>query len=542
MPRLAWWNGDKLVMDGEIREPGGLPRGKTWSNETVYLLGEPRWRDLVRSYLRRGDTVCGPVIGRVEGADVQCSKGKYRISSASAWDLPHTPEAAEARIEELEEAMAEEGWYRWPATAGVLASQLSRAFMPDLSQLRTRWRFRSHDGLHQGPTVALKGGAERAWYLDRKGAYLAELAEPMPVASSWASVARGTSWNALKRHEGIVTAQVEIDVFEAAGKPLPPLPVRGTLGTAWPVGVATGTWPIRWLAWAEKEAGVTVHEVLDAQVCKTAPIALPLHDRIDRIGHKGLRRLIYTRAWGGWAALGWFHAGFVETTTGRHYRYAGKDTWWEPRRGTLLNHLHPPTYHPDMAAWVAGGNALKLAQAMHRLKRGEAVMAHIDAVVVTSEDARDRLVKDQGEWSIKGNPGIPIRVYGVGTYEYGSKVAAMGWPAWKPLERTRLAEHVDSQAFGVRRLQKWHGDPSRTAEAEAEPRFAEELPGYGSGPAEPPAYPTWDATLWTKSGWYRGEEVPEDPPPRVETELGTEATQVIHSLLRRGSPVRRSET
>lgn len=517
---IAHWIADRLVLDGDVVAPGGLPRAKSWRNRTAYIVGPPRWRELVSRYLRSGDRVAGPVVGRIQGADVATTGGRWRLVSAAAWDLPADPDTAHAQLDELRDA-AEEAGVEWGATAATVAGRLVRELVPS-TQLPARWRARAHESIHQGPMVALRASAAAAWYVDRRAAFLRHLGDPLPVPGSWASVDLGAhGWRDLCHLDGLVRARVRVHPRWALNRPIAPLPTRTAQGTLWALGELVGTWPIPWLRWATEAGAATVTHLLDVQICRVEPLALPLRSRLEEIPHKVLRRLLYTRAWGSWAASDWATGALDKVPNAIEYKVAGKTIYWLPPKGDRYNHFHPPTYRPDWAAYVACGNGLTMSQTLADLDRSDVAMVHVDAIATTTQTAKRRVMeRDPDGWSTKGEDGAPLRVFAAGTYRHGDRCRAMGLPRWRQssLSESELMEHAKESPTALRSnaLCAWsvegpHGDawaasPATNPTAVAAPRIIAAVDADVL--ARSTRDHTWKGELWTRSGWRRKVQAP----------------------------------
>lgn len=487
-PLVAWCEDGRLLIDGEpVSE---LPRGRGWSQRRVYLVGPVRW-DVVAGLLGPRDTLSGPRAGAPQGATVACDhRGSWELMGGDAWGLPGDAAAAVERLAELREAVADMGW-RWASTAAGLGTRLAwevfRARGDEVGQLEPRYRGLAHRALHPGPQLAVRTGElGDAVAFDRVAAYLQGMRAPVPTPGTWRAVRWGTPWGRLREREGIVTARVQVESWTGA---LPPLPVQGPQGrVAWPEGEMVGTWPIGWLRWAEEAHGVTVADIVDGALCEVSPHLEEIADLFDGVPHPRLRKLLYQRTWGRMASDGWWSASIGPEGTGA--KLGGHRWGWTWAGRDRFGHQNPPHYRPDWAAWVCNHNTIEVLRACHRIPWGALHAAHVDCLWVPAgweEELRWALCEG-GDWAVKARG--PLTLWGVGCYEHGGKIRAMGLEArpGETLTRAQVQAHAERTRLAT----------GGQLTADGMPWPAESL---GRWQAATVVAPAWDRSLWTPGGW-----------------------------------------
>lgn len=502
---LAWDGSAEELHDltGRAWTPGEGPPAE-WRRRGLYVAGSAPWARILARYGAPGDTAAGPRVGEPAGATV----AGLRLYGGAAWGLSAAPAAAAAELAELAEAVAAEG-LRWAGTAGGVAGALVRAEAEGAGwagQLRPRWRGLAREGLHQGPMVAGPVRAARECVqLDRREAYLRALAAPLPEIRRARILRRGTPWASVQRaiqagHGGMVAAQVVIPcegpgdvVSTLAG----PLPVRTRAGTVWPVGSVAGVWTAEVLAAALAAWPAARCAVAGGWLAPCEPLLAPVAERIAAVAHRGLRRALYTRAWGQLAYEGWPEARIIPRPAPDapgHWTPIGPDRAlaWDGG-GVGFGPEGSPIYRPDLAAAVAGHNLARMIGAL-ALAGNACMMALVDALFLTPPAAERVAAADPDGWSVKGQG--PIAILAPGVYVHAGKVKAMGAPAWLPPEaRLRHAESVtlaadpvaaDRLAGGAR----WRDRPPLAPEVDHHsPTAAAVLPARGAP--------------WTPRGWLQ---------------------------------------
>ena len=471
-----------------------LPRDARWARRVVYLVGPAPWLEIGRRYLDPSglaDLLRGPRIGKPSSMTwTTDGGGMAQLVEGDAWGLPANPLDALDEIHRLADVLRHEealAVRRWPDSAASLAGALARRCLGGkLRQLRPRWRGLARAGYHTAPQLALTGGGRDVIQVDRVAAYLSALWSPMPVPGSWATVQPGARWDRLRKCDGFALAAVEV-LTRAA---LPPLPVRHLGGTAWPVGAIVGAWPLAWLRAAESSGEINVRYVLDAQICRAEPWLADLGDRIAEIEDSKLRKLVYTRLYGVFAA--------ARRWTARHPGAplaAGAPSWaWRSTSPDPWAHTWPPTYRPDVAAHIAAHNAIAVLHAIRQVPIGAVHLAHVDALWVNRDEALR--VYGAGGWAVKAGA-APLRVYGAGTYLHGRQARAQGQPdAHDPDVLAQLvADRVLRPMSGADAARIWtHGGPMASAEARSYPCAIRQA-------ATVRHIPSWARALWGAGNW-----------------------------------------
>lgn len=501
-PWIATWASDGLRVNGELWPV--LRRGACWANQTIYLVGSAPWLDLGAMLLdpaQADDLLVAPWRGKPNGLTWTCEGGTAQLIDGDAWALPAQPEDAADELMRLadvirnEEALAARGWF--PAAAGLGGALARSELRTQLRQLRPRWRALARAGFHAGPQLALRGGAANVAHLDRVEAYLNAFFAPMPVPGSYKSIQYGVQWKNLRRYDGFVLASVHVK-SEAA---LPPLPVRWITGTVWPIGVFTGCWPIALVREAEDAGEVVVRHVIDAQICSMAPWLAPLGDRIASVDDKRLRKLLYTRTYGLFAAAGRWTARAPWRPDHAIDRYVSSDAWaWTHTAPEPFSHRYQPLYRPDLAAMISAHNCRAMLRAIRALPPESIHLAHVDALWVDSDKAS--LVTDQGGWQIKHTG--KLRVFGTGTYIHAGRARAQGVPGAHDPELLALALDARAVAPGCSSAEAnraWtHGGPLASADA-----TSQAAPVYQGQQLR--HVPTWLREVWSAGNWRaRGTE------------------------------------
>lgn len=530
----TFWLATYTELDG-LRVNGepwaALPRDAAWNGRTVYLCGAAPWLAIGARYLHTGkpaDYLTAPWRGKPTGLVWTVDGGEAELVAADAWDLPANPCDAADELARLADALAWEeslGKSRatWRASASGLAADLARKTLGGkgglLRQLRPRWRALARAAYHTGPQLALSGGSPRAVYVDRVAAYLQAMSAPLPVPGSWRSVQAGVSWEKLRRWPGFALATVQVQTRAA----LPPLPVRHVGGTVWPTGRFWGCWGIGWLRDAEKAGEATILRVHDAQICELSPWLEPLATRIDRVEDRKVRKLLYTRTYGLFAAQGRWIAPKPDAldprrTVRRWDADHNPERWaWAFTGGEALGHDRQPLYRPDLAAAIAGHNAVAMVRAIRALPATAVHMAHVDSLMVDAEHAPAVLAL--GGWAVKGEA-ADLRVYGTGTYQHGPRCRAQGQPgAHDPATLAELVERGRVQLGAGESWRAWtHGGPYMSAQATSTPgpiRQAQTIRHL----------PTWRRDAWSVGNWCaRGLEASEAQGKALELDADPDAT------------------
>lgn len=509
-PDLAWLDDEVLILGGDAMR--WFPRGRQWWGRTVYLVSGSM-HAVARQYLQAQDEVAGPVAGAISSIRVGCGGGKYwTLRGGDAWGLPSGPSEAAQCLAELRQAAADEG-IGWAPTASSLSGHVGRKVLPWLgatgTRLGDRWESLWRDAVHPGPMLALAGGAEDATQLDMNAAYLSAMEHVVIPAQPFhcgpLSLAR---WNAVAESDagGVVVAIVEVDRSMFVG----PMPARTHGVVTWPVGRFVGTWTVDWLRrW--QDGGVSVAAVVDSALTDGGTSIAPLYERFSAVAHKPLRKLLYQRWWARWNTRGWWTGalphdakhgqGFSSEAYTRKGEVAAgvrELSWSEP--GLVPRERR----RPDVSCLIAGAAARGLVGMLQRYGR-DACLAHVDAIWV-----RGRHAAPYG-WTAKSAG--PLRVYGIGCYEHGGRVAAQGAPSWLAGEElTAWVRSRGGSGLGTALSRQWpYGLPRESAEASSEAQILD-MPSQVVHPVTPTWSPTSGSMIVFRDGgavaWGDGEPRP----------------------------------
>jgi hypothetical protein len=386
---------------------------------------------------------------------------------------------------------------RWmPSASGVAGRLVENIVRSHTRQLRPRWRALAHHAIHPGPQVCINAGNNaNAVHIDRVQAYLRALVEPVPVWDSWQSLRTGT-WAEIRKFEGIVSASVYVHDYVGA---LPPLPTTRHGTKSWPTGLVCGTWPISWLRFAEDIHGVLVREIFDCQICNVANTLAPVADKIRSLPDRQLAKLIYTRAWGRWASLGWYAASphrewaKKKATLNPNDRVDG--LWWLWTGKGQASTNCPPDYRPDWAAWVCANNSLAMLTMLSRMDMDTTPLIHVDAIWTNEVD---KYRTSNTDWQVKGIG--PLRAYGIGCYKHGTEIHAMGWKEWEPPTDETLHQWLQSGcSWGTAQSRVWDKSPATEPDATSQPYRVNMI-----GKLTHPKTDNYDH--WTMGGWAREDE------------------------------------
>lgn len=483
---VAWTEGDALFVDGDrVEHPytrglrGALLYTATGTDSAV-----------LEAHMRPGDVAYRGANDPALSVSYAGPGGVVRVLPGSCWGAKGTPDEVAAALVELQAAVDEEG-LKWGRTVATLAGRICREHVTKpagLKQLRPRWRRLAHEGLHQGPMAVVRGGSPDAVALDSRAAFLRGMRTPVPVPGSWCAVYT-RSWRDLSQLEGLVTATVWVDPSLWA-QGIPPLPQRSGGWTSYPTGAVTGTWTIDLLRQA-LELGVELEAIHDAACCSVLPLHAPSADRVEAVAHPRLRKALYTRYWGRMASLGGYEGRLPTDTKEKGLRrFQGSALLWSWTGRGADSHRCPPDYRPDHAAFIAAHNHAELNREAARVRPGALIAAHVDCLWV-DRDAWDWRTPD---WRAKESGAL--RIYAIGVYQHGPKLAAMGL-ADRPLTPEKVATWGASTGAAQHRLRRWTGEtPNLSPSATSHPPHQE--PGE-----EPPGPPgggvLWDG--WTRGGW-----------------------------------------
>jgi len=507
---------DRLWFDDvAVHGPNTLPRNPAWSGTLWYTTSSVRPQDLAR-ILGPEDEAFGPKPGQVTGVKIKChKKGSYRVLMASTWGVERKrPEEVHEDLEDLMIKAATES-VRWKGSAAgtSISAYLERydgqGGRPFIKQLPARWRSMAHAAIHGGPIVVCRGSEERAAHIDVRSAYLAALFEDMPLlgrnengdaVGGWWTW-ENPKWRDVRKLFGLVEATVKIDRQAVLRWQIPPLPVHLPIGTVLATGTVRGVWTIDLVREAEERGEVEVEAV--HQFCHTpqrAPVFAALAEDFAAMP-KSLGKRLYTRLWGKMASRGGFKAKRAETLEEGEIPSLGLAWRWDGV--TWEGHKAPPTYRPDVAAFVVGHAYRKVLQALRSLKPGSVAAVHVDAIWSSDLKGCRALCADEprpGEWKYVHEG--PLRFYGTGIYDHAGRLGASGYDeaTLGPLSPERLASWANDHSTPRRLLllnRRWTADPAVSAEAESEPLhldLSDNLPVGG---------PEVTDDLWTPSGWMK---------------------------------------
>lgn len=393
--------------------------------------------------------------------------GVFRVICGSAWGIEARDGATLlAELQAMSGAVEAEGW-DWARAASSLAGRLCRNELRDtMTQLPPRWRALAHDSIHQGPALCIGGGFEDATCWDRRAAFLTGMAAPVPLPGTWTAVAPERSvsgaWARLRRMDGLIRATVRVPTDAYTGR-VPPLPVRMSTGTIYPVGIVRWAWSIQLLRDAIENGGCELIAIHEAAICHAEPLHEPIAERLDRVQDRILKKILYTRYWGMLASLGGWEGTINEPDDeSEACRFNGSELYWKWTGHTPTSRTCGPTYRPDHAAFIASDNHVSMAKALRTFEPYHVAACHIDAIWSKAGHAppgRDFRAKVVG----------PLRFYGTGTYEHHGECHAQGREG--TLKSTELAEWAAKAMQAEAGNRAWHGRilPRDSADAKSDP-------------------------------------------------------------------------
>jgi len=353
--------------------------------------------------------------------------------------------------------------------------------VPEMRQLAPRWRDMAHNSLHAAPIVHCMASAPVAAHVDRNAAFLDALRQPFPLPTARYWLDR----SGCMAGDGIADCLVSVpeSIID-----IPPLPIQCGGYSHSPVGMFRGVWPLPWVRWAKERGLCVTHKVYAIARCEDAePWLVPYADKVDAMG--AARKPLYQRLWGLAASKGRW--------TGKLKRYAdahsvGCDGVYWTYSGVGVGHT-PPSYRPDVSAYVCAWNALAMASAQERLHRGSIVAAHLDCYWTTDIDGASSLVREGG-WKITRV--APVRVYAPGVYHHGSRLGCAGWPVRG--SGPGPGKHAAWASLGeAPRSRVWDRSPRTCADATSGPGYP---PEEYRGP-QYQAPPPWARDAWTQGGY-----------------------------------------
>lgn len=294
--------------------------------------------------------------------------------------------------------------------------------------------------IHQGPMLALVGGAGYSVLSDRSQAFLHALRAPM--GTRWRAVAGivdgdltggdldsagpAAALSKLSPHldrmmaapdaamPGLVEA--EVDVLPL-GYRCPTLPAETRWGPIYAEGHVRGVWTLRQLAEELEQGRIalrTIHAAIVAE--RMEPVYEPVYRVISRLEYKPLRKALYTRAWGSLTT-----GGSLTLTPLRPAPREGVDvfrsphsSWWVARTERPFDDAEDASAlcRPDHAALVAADNDRAVRGAIWRI---EAAGHHVHGVLTDAIMHSGHQLGPGWNCEVEGR----LRQYGTGLYWYG---------------------------------------------------------------------------------------------------------------------------
>ena len=345
----------------------------------------------------------------------QATRGKHRkpgytgplgaVRHIEAWMAKDEAHAAE---------LAREGAALTGKLHGSVAS-IGRGFLPKELFL-SKHRHQEEDDLlldaiHQGPIVATRGYVPSAIYLDRKGAFLQAMRDPLPIPAAGPTRCLPTPGEVLDpRWCGTVCGLVKVPFSW-----IPPLPARSNL-SKWSCIQAYGTVCGQWSADILRQAVIDFGcEIVRIIVGWKAPMVsrwlAPMADRIDRLP-KELRKRVYLTAWGSLLGRGYLSGSATRPETVDNKKtvhiFPDSSLYWSQVD------VRGPNLRPDVAAVLTGKNWIEMMKTIQHF--GDRVaLAHIDSVMVSAPARFDAIRDVPPGFGVKGVGAL--RIYGVGNYD-----------------------------------------------------------------------------------------------------------------------------
>ena len=515
---------DRLWFDDvAVHGPDTVPRGPAWNKTLWYTTSGVRPTDLAR-VLGPRDEAFGPKPGHIAGVKIRCDgKGFYRVLMASTWGVDRKrPDEVRDDLEDLMVQAAGEA-VRWKGSAAgtSIGTYLERYDgqdgRPKLKQLPARWRSMAHAAIHGGPIAVCKGSLVEAAHIDIRSAYLSALFEDMPVLGrdedggtvggwwTWDD----PEWDDVRDLFGLVEATVRVDRDKVAAMQIPPLPIHLPFGTVMATGRIRGVWTIDLVRDAEERGEVTVEKV--HQFCHAPvhePIFAALGEDFGRMP-KTLGKRLYTRFWGKLASRGGFKARVTDRLDEGEVPSLGMAWRWDGV--TWEGHKAPPTYRPDVAAFVVGHTYRKVLAALRSLTPGSIGAVHVDAIWSSDVTGARALCAPNpgiGDWTFVRQG--PLRFYGTGIYDHAGHLGASGYDdaTLGPLTPEGLRDWAAHHSTPRRLLlvnREWTADPAVDPSAESAPLHLDV-----ADDAAPVGGPDVTDETWTPGGWVRREKEPDE--------------------------------
>ena len=383
-------------------------------------------------------------------------EGYYTIFSPKVWAIPDSqsrlPSELQVRILEKIAKFVDRGI---PAVGNSIASTAKKWYdrfynnqeqadqsYPLMTQLPPRWRELAKASFHGGPIACLRGGAREAVEIDMKGAYLHALTKPVPVVTSQPRGRRNIcpdilnyvfqpsfGWEQLRNLDGFIEATVRVPA--TSGINLPPLPLATPTGIQYPVGRFRGSWTIPLLREAEEYYGTVVECVHQHAIAQQME---PLFRNLASVWSsmdKEVAKPLYTRFWGKFGFSGGWNGRISDEPIMGTVPKNG--FWWTDNRYQQTAVDVPPSYRPDISAYIASYNHLNMLRAMRMLKPGSIIACHVDAIwtddIAGAQKIIDTIQPDpytnSGSWQLARTG--DLRFWACGVYSHGSKLGYSGY-------------------------------------------------------------------------------------------------------------------
>jgi len=414
--------------------------------------------------------------------------GNFRALPSAVWTDADTEADVAADLEHFRNAIESEGW-KWADTAGSLAGRICREYAPT-KQLEPRWREMSHNAIHQGPMICAMGGAAHVVGWDREKAFLRALYEPMP-AGGWIAV-QPRSVGATRGMRGLVRATLRVEPSRYAGH-IPPLPVRLSGYTVYPVGRVRGCWTLEMFFDAIDNGGYEIEEIHELCVCRAMPIHAKAADRIVAVKDKRLMKMLYTRYWGRLAATGGYE-GYDSSRYPEPKHLLGSRLSWYYMGKSPMGHDCPPDYRPDHAAFISSANHVVMNKALRQYGPNEVIGTHVDCIWTNNLSVAPYA-------SFREKHSGEARFYGVGCYRVGDAMAAQGYSG------ALTPETLETWGSGINGgnpvYREWSGLPQASADATSNPPVhTTEILARDPVRNAPDIY----SEIWTSKGWVHAPE------------------------------------
>ncbi len=345
--------------------------------------------------------------------------------------------------------------------------------------------------------IHVSGGAQVGAHIDRRQAYLSEMAQPMPAGETYIMDGEIPAHRHVDK-PGLVYCCVKVAHTNVVNQ-LPPLPIASKRGKMlYPVGEFRGIWPSIMLKEALESGEIEITKVYWSMRWTTLkPIFAPFVEKVSTLP-KELAKPLYTRVWGKMSAQG----GWVGTLESKQNNdIPSGDLYWVCKAKPQYANSFPPYHRPDVAAWIVGLNHANMVRSVRATKPETLIAAHVDALWSSDvQGCLDQCGDSRGEWKLEGTG--QIRYYSQGRYYVndGSKVK-IGASGWDDNGKPPTLEGFKAWASVVREketVRGWIDRPETTWKARS---VAPEILGTdivvmsGHSPA--------DTDFWGARGVYR---------------------------------------